>query len=621
VERSPFAAPVLAAGVEAATDRGPVRTESELDRFTTLVDLLDERAAAHGDQTAFRFLSASGDETAALTFAETVGRARAIAERLRAEGQQGASALLLFPPGPDFVCAFLGCIAAGTVAVPVYPPDPTRFDQTLVPLRTIVSDAGPGAVLTDALLIGLRDPLSAEIPELRRVPWIGTATIDASGAERWDRPWLDSRFLALLQYTSGSTSAPKGVMVTHANLLANLRQQAGWLGLRDDMRLWSGERFRSICWLPFYHDMGLISGILLTLHCAGETTFISPIDFVRRPLLWLQAISRQRANFAGGPDFAYALCARRSTAEERAELDLSSWKVAFSGAEPVRAKTLATFSSTFAGAGFRPETFAPCYGLAEATLLVTMVPRRSGATVAELDTEKLEHGIAAPATAESARCTSLASCGPPVAGVDVRIVDPDACRPLPEGRVGEVWIRGPNVTAGYWNAPEATAACFDWELPGGEAGFLRTGDLGFVHGGELYLTSRRKDLIIVRGRNHSPADIEQSVEYAHTDIRPGSGAAFAVDREAGEQLVVVAELRKPGAAPDLAALFESVSTAVFERHGIAIEQLALVAPRTVPRTSSGKVQRHAARAGYLNGTLAAVATLDRCSGAALSGAS
>jgi acyl-CoA synthetase (AMP-forming)/AMP-acid ligase II len=497
----------------------------------------------------------------------------------------------------------LGCIAAGTAGVPVYPPDPRKLDQSLLPLRSIVPDAEPSVVITDALLSGLRERMSYEIPALRDIPWIETdPNAEAAPDGDWRRPALDERSLAFLQYTSGSTSAPKGVMVTHGNLLANLRQQAAWLDVGDDMRMWIGERFRSSCWLPFYHDMGLISGILLTMYTGGETTFISPIDFARRPLLWLEAISRYEANFGGGPDFAYALCVRRSTREQREVFDLSSWRCAFTGAEPVRSRTLDSFASAFARAGFRPDAFAPCYGLAEATLLVTMRPRSTGAKVGEFDTGSLEAGRAVRATPGSARVSALASCGPPVRDVEVLVVDPASRQPLAEGRVGEVWIRGANVAAGYWRAPEMSRSCFDQALATGETGFLRTGDLGFLLDGELYVTGRLKDLIIVHGRNHSPAAIEQTVEYSHRAIRRGASAAFAVDGDKGEELVVVAEAAHND-EEDRFGLFEVVAAAVSERHGIALAELVLISPRTIPRTSSGKIQRAATRSAYLSGGL------------------
>jgi acyl-CoA synthetase (AMP-forming)/AMP-acid ligase II len=571
-------------------------------------ELLEQRLVEYEARPLFRFLSAAGTEASVLTYADTARRAQSIAAGL--EANRNSPVLLVFAPGPDFVCAFLGCLAAGAIAVPVFPPDPARLEDALPRLRSIVRSAQPEVVLSDSVLAAFADPIKAEVPELRDVPWIESDRIDAARGPS-EKPQRRRPSLALLQYTSGSTSSPRGVMVAHRNLLANLRQMGAWLGLRDDMRLDFGERFRAVCWLPFYHDMGLISGILLTIYSAGETSFISPADFVRRPLVWMEAISRYQANFAGGPDFAYALCVRRSNAKQREQLDLSSWRVAFSGAEPVRAKTLSSFASAFACAGFRAESFAPCYGLAEATLLVTMAPRAAGATVAELDAAALEDGDAIAAGEYSARRTSIVSCGAPVAGVEVRIVDPDDERPVDDGRIGEVWVRGPNVASGYWRSQDATTSCFERELPGGGAGFLRTGDLGFVRGGELFVTSRQKDLIIVRGRNHSPSDIEQAVEYSHDAIRPGSCAAFSVEGDDGEQLVLVAEVDDAGDERHRSAVFRAASNAVFNRHGLALEKLVLIARRTIPRTSSGKIQRHAVRASYLEDRLDTVASLNR----------
>ncbi|HET9212138.1 MAG TPA: proline iminopeptidase-family hydrolase, partial [Thermoanaerobaculia bacterium] len=452
----------------------------------TLIDLLRARAGEKGGAPLYTFLADGEAEEATLSYGGLDRRARAIGARLQQAGAAGERALLLYPPGLDFIAAFFGCLYAGAVAVPAYPP---RAGRTQPRLRAIAGDARPRLVLTTAAIAAKAAELSEQIPELAGAEWIATESLDSSAAERWTPPSLGPGTLAFLQYTSGSTAAPKGVMVTHANLLHNERLIGAAFGMDEESVV--------VGWLPLYHDMGLIGNVLQPLHAGGRCVLMSPVAFLQRPMRWLEAVSRYRGTVSGGPNFAYELCLRKAAPEALSRLDLSSWRVAYNGAEPVRASTLERFAEAFAPCGFRAEALYPCYGLAEATLFVT------GGHGARVEKERV-------------------SCGS--AWQRIVTVDPETGEERPEG---EVWISGPSVARGYWENEEATARDFHAFLPTGEGPFLRTGDLGFLSGGELYVTGRLKDLIILRGRNHYPQDVELTAERSHPDLHPGGGAAFS----------------------------------------------------------------------------------------------
>jgi amino acid adenylation domain-containing protein len=564
----------------------------------TLRDVLQARAAEHAERRVYTFLSDSGEEEDFLTYAGLEARARAIAARLRdLEVTPGERVLLLFPPGLDFIAAFFGCLHAGAVAVPAYPP---RSPRTLPRLGSIVRDARPAAVLT---LSGLRpklQALTASLPELQDARWL--AVDEVGGAEGWEPPAIAADDPAFLQYTSGSTSAPKGVVVTHANLLHNeemIRQAFG-----------QSEESVIVGWLPLYHDMGLIGNVLQPLYCGARCILMSPMSFLQRPRLWLEAVGRYGATTSGGPNFAYELCVRKVGSQEREGLDLSSWRVAFNGAEPVRSETMERFVEAFAPRGFRREAFYPCYGLAEATLFVTGGRPGAPFVQASFEASALERHLVEESAGPGAR--SLVASGRPWSGQRVAVADPETGVELPSERVGEVWVQGPSVARGYWGNPEQTARTFGARLASGEGPFLRTGDLGFIQDGRLFVTGRLKDLIILRGRNHYPQDLELTAERAHPALRPGCGAAFSVDVDGEESLVVVHEVeRHPGA--DLDEIAGAVRRAVAEEHEVQVRDVVLLRAGTLPKTSSGKVQRHACRAGYLAGGLAVVgaSTLER----------
>jgi acyl-CoA synthetase (AMP-forming)/AMP-acid ligase II/acyl carrier protein len=561
----------------------------------TIVDVLRARARHTPERTAYLFLHDGEVEGPPLRYADLDARARAIAARLQEQGAPGERALLLFPPGLEFVTAFFGCLYAGVVAVPAYPPRANRPDARI---QEIAANSQPRFVLTTAAVQSALATRGTPFGEGLSPVWLATDEIADAAAEGWREPAGDVRGLALLQYTSGSTRAPKGVMVSHRNIMANSADFARTM--RQD------EGSLSVSWLPHFHDLGLIWGILQPLYSGYPAVLMAPAAFLQRPLRWLAAISKYRATVSGAPNFAYDLCTARITAEERAQLDLSRWEISINGAEPVRQTTLKAFAETFAPCGLHPETVRPGYGMAECTLMITLGPKGSRTVVCRADAAALERHQVVPSPNGDARI--VVGCGPLVEEPRIVIADPQTGRPVPDGEVGEIWAKGASVAEGYWNQPEETARTFAAvRTDTGEGPFLRTGDLGFVREGELFITGRLKDLIIIRGLNHYPQDIEATVEGSHQALRPGAGAAFSVDVGGDERLVIVQEVdrvHRHGAMDDV---FAAIRRAVTEEHEVEPWAIVLIRPATVRKTSSGKIQRLASRADFLAGNLSVVA--------------
>ncbi|HZI20590.1 MAG TPA: amino acid adenylation domain-containing protein [Pyrinomonadaceae bacterium] len=564
----------------------------------TLADVLRRRAAAQPERVAYRFLADGETVSASATYGELDLRARVIARCLREVAGAGERVLVLYPPGLEYVAAFFGCLYAGAVAVPAYPP---RLNRNARRLQAIAADAQAAVALTaPQSRQAVESLLGAEGGSpLRRV--IDTTALPEHLAADWREPGAGPGAgpddLAFIQYTSGSTGSPRGVMLTHANLLHNSRLLRDAFGYDADSRC--------VSWLPMYHDMGLIGGILQPLYGGYSCTLMSPTAFLQSPLRWLRAVTRERATISGGPNFAYDLCVQKSTPEQRAELDLGSWEVAFNGSEPVRHETLERFREAFAPAGFRPRSFFACYGLAEATLIVSGGPKGSGPFARAVEAAALERGRLAPAGNAEAAAQTLVSSGACLPGQAVRIVEPETCRPCAGGRVGEIWVSGGSVARGYWNNAAATEQTFRAFLAGTNEGpFLRTGDLGVVLDGQLFVTGRLKDLIIIRGLNYYPHDIELTVEKCHPSFPAHAGAAFAVERGGEERLVVVQEVRRLPPDPD--AVLAGVRQAVVAQHGIEPAEIALVRYGDVPKTSSGKIQRQECRTAFLAGALRVV---------------
>lgn len=528
-------------------------------------------------------------ETGALTYADLDRKARAVAAYLQTNGvEAGGRVLLLYPSGLDFIVAFYGCLYAGAVAVPAFPP---RLNRNLLRLQCIFEDARPVMVFTTNAMLPKREAA----PEMKTASWVATEALPDDLADSWVPPAINGKTVAFLQYTSGSTSNPKGVMVTHANLLANHEMLA--------VAFEQNATTTIVMWLPLFHDMGLIGNMMQALYLGSHCVLMPPEAFIMKPIRWLKAITKYRAHTSGGPNFAYDLCVRKATPAQLAELDLSSWKLAFNAAEPVRTESLEAFTKTFADCGFRTETFYPGYGLAEATLFVT------GGLVSEPPI------ILAPREREAGIMTAKrAGCGRPWLKETVRIIEPDTLAECEPGATGEIWVSGPHIAAGYWNKEETNVETFGAVIPAtGEGPFLRTGDLGFMLDGELYVEGRIKDLVIVGGQNHHPNDIEQTVEECHPLVRAGGTAAFSVLVNGEERLVVMAEVdrvdrRNRGTASEAPAtspeetqqeITKAARKDVSEQHGISIHELVLLPPSALPKTSSGKIQRHAAKKQYL----------------------
>lgn len=555
---------------------------------STLVELIRRRVLQQSDRIAFTFLHDGENEHARLTFGELGQRARAIAAQLQKQKMSGKPVLLLFPSGLDFITAFVGCLYAGAIATPAHVP---RLNRNLLRLRAILADAKPEVILTTRATLSRIEPMLAEAG-LNSMRWIEVDAVSTECGRDWREPAITRETLALLQYTSGSTSTPKGIMVNHANLLANHRML--------QCAFEQNEESTIVTWLPLFHDMGLIGKVLQSLYLGAHCVLMPPECFLVKPLRWLEAISRYRAHTSGAPNFAFDLCCRRTTPEQRAALDLSCWQVAFNGSEPVRSNTLATFSETFASNGFRASAFYPCYGLAEATLFVSGGSKSALAMTTEFDAASLQNGEAVESFGEKAR--ALVSCGHTWLEQRIAIVDAETQQRCPPGKVGEIWVSGPNVAQGYWNQPEATARDFQARLAdSGEGPFLRTGDSGCFYQNELFIAGRLKDLIIIAGRNHDPADIEQTVEASHPTIRRGCCAAFPIEFGGDERLVIAAELQPR--QNEVIAIRQAIRQAIAETHDLSIHAVELLAPATIPKTSSGKVQRRACRADYLAGNL------------------
>ncbi len=560
----------------------------------TLFHLLRQRADAQADVVGYTYLVDGEQEEQRLTYGELGRRAQALAGKIQSVCRPGDHVLLLYGPGLDYIVALFACQYAGVIPVPAYPPDPLRSGRTLPRLRAIVSDCAA------TLLLGSRESLG----------WLGSLGHTELGLQMllptddWQDwlglPWTppDTRpdQVVLLQYTSGSTAEPRGVMVTHRNL---------WYQF-ESVRVGDGEDAIGVSWLPLYHDLGLIGGVLTPLYYGRHTVLMSPLAFVQHPLRWLRAISRYRATTTGAPNFALDLCVKHFSAADAVGLDLSSLRILLTGAEPVRAESLARFTATFAPYGFRPDVWRPAYGLAEATLGVTGVRQGSEVAWHDFSIRALEQNRAVPVSNGTEPARRLVGCGVPIDGSEVILVDPVQRTEVPGGQIGEVWVRSPNVALGYWNRPEETEAFFHAQLTDSDRGyFLRTGDLGFRHEGQLYLTGRLKEVMVFWGRNVYPQDVERTTWMSHPLLKENGCAAFAVETEGQEQLIVVQEVARPRKL-DLDAVAQTIRHMIQAEHQVPLATLVFIKAGTLPKTSSGKIQRKGTRDSFLRNELEAI---------------
>jgi acyl-CoA synthetase (AMP-forming)/AMP-acid ligase II len=565
-------------------------------QFATLVDLLRHRRQQQPQHTAYIFLQNGETETDQWTYQQLDQKSREIAALLQSLNAAGERALLLYQPGLEYIAAFMGCLYAGVIAVPAYPP---RRNQNASRLQAIVKDADATIALTTAALLTTIEPRFSQNAELAGMQWLATDNpFTHDFAEDWQPPEIDSHTLAFLQYTSGSTGKPKGVMVTHGNLLHNLSL------IYQNFE--HTPHSQGVIWLPPYHDMGLIGGILQPLYGGFPVALMPPVAFLQKPVRWLQAISRYQATTSGGPNFAYDLVCRKITPEQLETLDLSHWDLAFTGAEPIRVETLDRFAATFEPCGFRREAFYPCYGMAETTLIVSGGLKTHPPIVEQIEATALtQHQV--KQTTDTADSLKFVSCGYSLSDLNILIVDPDSRIRCDDNQVGEIWVSGPSITQGYWQKPEKTRQIFQAYLASGEGPFLRTEDLGFLQNGELFVTGRLKDMMIIRGQNHYPQDIELTVEQSHPALRPACGAAFSIEVKGEERLVIVSEVERTYLRKlNVPEVIGNIRQAIATQHNLQVYAAVLVKTGSIPKTSSGKIQRYACRAGFLTGNLQVV---------------
>jgi len=578
-----------------ASIKGNQLTES----CTTLVELLQNRAL-HQPEQKYTFLLDGKTETASLTYRELDAIARSHAVRLQTLGVTGERALLLFPPGLDYLAAFFGCLYAKAIAVPLYPP---KLKRNLAKISAIAKDAGATVAIAPARHLENLEQLCEQAPELKAMRWLSAEALSDDG-EKWQQPPIHPDSAAYLQYTSGSTSTPKGVMVSHANVLYNIEYIHR--GFDHD------SESVAVTWLPPFHDMGLIDGLLKPLYLGIPSYFMPPAAFIQDPMCWLEAISRYKATHSGGPNFAYDLCASKISkilGDGKKMLDLSSWRVAYNGAEPIHKETLERFTKAFEPCGFQADAFCPAYGMAETTLKIATVRSGTTPTFLPVDAGALENNHIVEVVEGDCGARTLVGCGFPEFGTLVAIVNPESLTQCQPHEVGEIWVAGETVARGYWNRPEETEKTFQAYLSDTSEGpFLRTGDLGFLRDRELFVTGRLKDLIIIRGRNLYPQDIERTAERSHPSLRQGAIAAFSVEVAGEEQLVIVQELQSRKAPDNAEEIISAIRSSIAQEYEVQVYGVVLIKPGSIPKTTSGKIQRRAACADFLADNLEVVAS-------------
>ena len=562
---------------------------NDLAHLSTLVQLLQYRSTNQPNQIAYTFIPDKNLAPASLTYQQLEEKAKAIATKLQRLNLEGKRVLLLYPPGIEFLTAFFGCLSAKVIAIPAPPPDPLRLKRTLPRLQAIAKDAKVSLVLTVSRFL---EQFATQLLELSDLQWLPSDKISDCQFLDWQEPSLTGDTLAYLQYTSGSTANPKGVALDHHNVLHHSQYvKQAWNYTSDSV---------SVTWMPYFHDYGLIDGLIQPLYSGIPCYILSPMGFIKNPVRWLDAISRYKATHSQGPNFAYDYCVRHITPEQISRLDLSSWRTASNGAEPINPETVENFIRVFAPCGFRPEALYPAYGLAEATLVVATKSHGEAPKIAAV-----AESIFKNQPEISPQKKSVVSCGVPVAGMKVVIADPKTMTQCHNEEVGEIWVSDPSVARGYWQNPEATRSTFQAYLADTNEGpFLRTGDLGFIQDGELFVIGRLKDLIVVRGANYYSQDLEWTVERSHQAIRRGNCAVFSVEVEGKEQIVVLAEVERWSS--NRQEIIEAIRQAVAEEHELEVYAVSLIKRGSIFKTSSGKIQRQVCRQAFLSNNLAVV---------------
>lgn len=582
--------------------------EREARSAPSIVEVLRTRALRQPDHVALTFVDDNGGAPTDVSLGELDRDARRIAALLQTVEIRGRRVIVALPPGKLYNSAFWGCLYAGAVAVPVYPP----FSPIMAArLSTIAADCGAAIALTDSLMNQTRKRLEHQAPELSRIRWIEVDRLAPGTEGLWVDPCVAPRDLAFLQYTSGSTGDPKGVMISHHNLQSNLVAliEAGENVHGIDFT--RGERQgadRGLSWLPPYHDMGL-NAMLLPVVARAHSVQCSPMWFLRRPERWVRFVSQYRIATTAAPNFAYEMAIERAALLEHEQLDLSCWKLAVCGAEPVHQTTIERFCEVFGRWNFEPASFRPTYGMAEATLLVSSAKSRKPSLCCYLDRDALQADRVVLVDRDAPNAVPVVGCGAAQGDLVIVIADPASHRLCASDRVGEIWLRGSNIAQGYWGRAELSAEVFDAYLSGPAPDvptgpYMRTGDKGFWHEGELFIKGRLKETIIIRGNNYYPHDIETTAEQACDALMRRGGAAFSLEHGAGERLVLVHEVRSKNS--DVQAVGDSISSAILAAHGVHLSELVLIARHSLPRTSSGKPRRNRTRDDYLSGSLRSV---------------
>ncbi|MFA5419561.1 MAG: fatty acyl-AMP ligase, partial [Bacteroidales bacterium] len=571
-----------------------------VQQSSTYLEVVMKRTLETPDHVVYRFLEDGVNESEVLTYAALSAQAKAVSAALQQNGVKGDRVLMLFPPGLTYVASLFGCFYSGLIAVPAYPP---RKNRGLKRLLSIIGDAEAKICLLTRQIYNDIERNFIEEPMLKNMKWLVYEDIKPEEALRFIPVEINAEDVALLQYTSGSTGHPKGVMITQLNLLYNSEYIRQTFGL--------GKHTIGMHWLPVFHDMGLIGGILQVAYLGAVNIGMPPAVFLKNPMNWLKAIEKYQATTGGGPNFTYDFCVQKSTTEEAAHLDLSSMTVFYSGSEPIRKSTCQSFTAHFKSSGVSPKQLLSCYGMAETTLIITGNSQDEEPVFLDLDQEALS-GNKVVISNNQKKSIAIAGCGHTWMETVVKIVNPDTFELSSSDEIGEIWVKGPTVAAGYWNKADETQRTFNAFINNQDGPYLRTGDLGFFHGSELYVTGRLKDLIIIRGANYYPNDIEFTVQNTDAALRENSGAAFPVTHHNQEVLVIVQELERTAMRnTDFDALISAIRKSVSEEHEIEAQAVILIKTGSIPLTSSGKIQRRQTRYEYLNNELEVVASWEK----------